>query len=153
MGKVVDGVELLRMIRDREMRNNQEILDTTTKNIFHYNEDLQTFFGEDGEDMLDNYYMYEFAESKFKILSEEDKETDIDSIEELSKRIKFNYDVEKYTDNEINNNFYQITEIINECIEKQNELIKAVKQLDKRTQPKITAVEDDLLHNHMHRLD
>ena len=61
----------------------------------------------------------------------EDNNIDIDSIEELTKRIKFNYDVEKYTDNEINNNFYQITEIVNYCIDKQNEVLQAVKQHDK----------------------
>lgn len=64
----------------------------------------------------------------------EDQTIDIDSIEELTERMKFNYDVDKYTDNEINNNFYQITELVNKYIDKQNEILRAVKHLNKEIQ-------------------
>lgn len=70
--------------------------------------------------ILDEFILDDFIHHKFIILSEEDEEIDIDSIEEMGK-ILF-----------LGNNAEDIKIAINNVIDKQNELIKAVKQLNKK---------------------
>ena len=71
--------------------------------------------------MMDYYTNREFASAKFEILSEEDKEIDIQAIEEL--------DEECYFINELA--YYRGTGEY-EVVKQQNKIIKALKQLDKK---------------------
>lgn len=122
---IVDGVELLRIIRDKEFKDKDIIVDMKTSNTFKYNKNADTFYNEEVE-MFDCYYLFEFATSKFEIIeNEEDKEINIDSIEEL------------YT-----NNIKSVGESETKCwtgrnldivfANKINELVKAIKQLNKK---------------------
>ena len=114
MGKVVDGVELLRMIRDGEIKiNKTKIIDTSTKEeyIFDDNNIRNKHF----DNLLDQVCDIEFIRKNFEILSEEDEEINIDDIKELDTiRTYQNY----------------------ELAIKINELIKAIKQLDKKIKEK-----------------
>lgn len=121
MGKIVDGVELLRMIRDGELNPNKKIYTEQEGNRYKfyiskgiYNAiHLYRVEGKkeievrvlDTDDLLNDKY----------IIPEEDEEIDIQEIKNLLKIEE--YEVDK-TDTVINRN-------------KINELLKAIKQLDR----------------------
>lgn len=114
---VVDGIEILRMIRDNEFKDGDEIKED--KKIFKYNESVESFFKDDeAENPMMYYYTdKDFASAEFEILTKEDKEIDIQAIGEY----KTIY-TERCIDKEVR--------------DKINELIKAVKQLDKNKEDK-----------------
>lgn len=133
MGKVVDGVELLRMIRDEELVNGDKI--KFGGEIFILNIEEREFYvkGKPGQKQYSLFQCWtvdNIFDFKFEILSEEDEEIDIDSIEEIdlfNNGIGFKdvYLVMRSYDS----NFKKITD-------KYNELIKAVKQLNKKLEEK-----------------
>lgn len=123
MGKVVDGVELLRMIRDGEIKNG------TTINLYLDQHQIGEYYLNDKqiinkcEERLidDEFFIDTFISnsSKFEILSEEDEEIDIDNLTEMNLLSESN-----------------IGEKINIITQNINELIKAVKQLNKKLEEK-----------------
>ncbi len=122
---IVDGVELLRMIKDKEFKDKDIIVDMKTSNIFKYNKNVDTFYNKEVE-MFDCYYLFEFVTSKFEIIeNEEDKEIDIDSIEEL-----YTNDIKSVGESEIKCWTGRNLDIA--FANKINELIKAIKQLNKK---------------------
>ena len=119
--KIVDGVELLRMIRDGEIKENQEMLNIN-KNKRYYFDGACIMGKKEFEVLLSNISDVSFSRMKFEILSEEDEEIDIDSIEELNDT---NYDFINMTATDLNY-YHKLTRT------RLNELIKAVKQLNKK---------------------
>jgi hypothetical protein len=124
MGKIVDGVELLRLIRDGEIKENK------TKIIDKASEEKYLFFDgnitdEQGVDLLYQVSDIDFATGKFEILSEEDEEIDIQAI------IFFNEvrDLSTWSNGILSENQREI-------FKKIRELTKAVKQLDKKIKEK-----------------
>jgi hypothetical protein len=118
MGKIIDGVELLRMIRDKELKENTKFKIIGSGRIYEYR----------GGDKI-----YDFSEetnmracwligTKFEILS--DDEIDIDSILEID--INDDY---KYTEQDIEHLIHFFTGYL-------NKIIKAVKQLNKKLEEK-----------------
>ena len=123
---IVDGIELLRMIRDYEIKDKSKIIayyKTNKHHEFHY--ECNMLLTKENKEVIDEFNATFFIDKdyKFEILSEEDEEIDIDSIEEVKHIYIYNLppNVESVDD--------RVT--INE--EKINELIKAVKQLYRMT--------------------
>ena len=110
---VVDGVELLRMIRDGEVKENTKLVDDFNYEYFYEKDEcedliLYEFDNIVHKKIIPDYTM--FQNNHFKILLE-DEEIDIDNIEEFE--------------------FGKIEDKTNyETRIKINELIKAVKQLN-----------------------
>lgn len=133
MNKVVDGVELFRMIRDGEIKDKTKIKEVKHDDrIYEYDAEVESFlvinrienyFGIDKNENSIMYYYTdkEFASREFEILSEENEEIDIQSIE-LFGEIR---DVSDWSNNTLSHNQRSI-------ISKVNKLIKALKQLDKK---------------------
>lgn len=120
---VVDGVEVLRMIRDGEIKDKTKIKDDCKTYV--YDSKVGSFFEDDANDDGNHIMHYftdiEFSRTKFEILSE-DKEINIQAIEEIEK-IDFNG-----IDGRANLDIKSAREIG----QKINALVKAVKQLDKK---------------------
>lgn len=122
MGKVVDGVELLRMIRDGELVNGDRI--KFGGEIFILNIEEREFYVK-GKPAQKQYSLFQcwtvdnIFDFKFEILSEEDEEIDIDNLTEMNLLSEPN-----------------IWEKINIITQNINELIKAVKQLNKKLEEK-----------------
>ena len=111
---VVDGVELLRMIRENKFDDGDKIrAEITANQDYIYSAYFRNFLNTKTSRHLavTDYILW-----TFEILSEENKEIDIQAIEEL-----------KELDDK---DFYAIPVVINR--KAINELIKAVKQLDKK---------------------
>lgn len=70
-------------------------------------------------------------------LIEDKEEMNIQEIEEQTTTISFNFHKDSYTANEIDYNFEKITEYLNIYNNKQNELIRAIKQIDKQIHCKV----------------
>lgn len=118
--KFVDGIELLRLIRDNQFKDGDKIKEDDR--IFRYSLEIESFFTVDGDEnpMMFYYTDKEFASTKFEILSEEDEEIDIQSIVEFIIPTT-------YLDEEAETMYVR---------GKINELIKAVKQLDQNKEDK-----------------
>lgn len=118
MGKVVDGVELLRMVRDEELKEETKLRDIIDGEIYVVTGTTDGIIREDENGTFLNDYgiMDTLICAKFEILSEEKEEIDIDSIKELDARIGPNLQDAKAS--------------------KINDLIKAVKQLNKKLEEK-----------------
>lgn len=86
--------------------------------------DEDTFGFKEGTDIFYIVKLEHFLNSKFKIFSKEDEEIDIDSIEEVKHIYIYNLDP----------NVEKVDDRVSTNVEKINELIKAVKQLNKRTE-------------------
>lgn len=109
---VVDGVELLRMIRDGEIEEYKDIKDLESNRLYYF-DGHNIVDRENYKNLLSNIPDLSFTKKQFEILSEEEEEIDIDSIEEL----KF---LTGANDNEL------------DIGNKLNEVIKAVKQLNRK---------------------
>lgn len=115
MGKVVDGVELLRMIRDGEIERGRKInlisdIDNYSDTYYFSGCNIRHLKGDyeiGSERLLNKKFKYELL----------DKEIDIQSIKGIDINLDFN-NVEKWEDE------MQIASKI-------DELIKAIKQLDR----------------------
>ena len=107
---IVDGVELLRMVRDGELENQSSV------NLIYAGGGKEKIKIDEENIWMQNDYIscFELLNCKFEILSKEDEGIDIDSIKKLLKIEE--YEVDK-TDTVINRNAI-------------NQLIKAVKQLN-----------------------
>ena len=127
--KIVDGVELLRLIRDGEFKDGDKIKEDDR--IFRYSLEIESFFTVDGDEnpMMFYYTDKEFASTKFEILSEEDEEIDIDSITKI-----YTNDIKAVGESETKCWTGRKLDIV--FANKMNELIKAVKQLDKNKEDK-----------------
>lgn len=137
MKKIVEGIELLRMIRDGEIKNGTTInLYLDQHQIGEYYLREKSLFNKDDNDLIDKEYFLDIFINdthKFEILSEEDEEIDIDSIEEINYEVNFGYvncgNMTKEVKEGLNRQFNNINNKI-------NELIKAVKQLNKKLEEK-----------------
>lgn len=122
---IVDGVELLRMIRDGELKENTKLVDDFGYEYFYEKDEcedliLYEFDNIVHKKIIPDYTM--FQNNHFKILSE-DEEIDIDSISEIELP---NYEKWLIMDNkesyELNMKEYKLY----------NQLLKAVKQLNRK---------------------
>lgn len=109
---VVDGVELLRMIRDGEIKEYKDIKDLESDKLYYF-DGHNIVDRENYKNLLANIPDLSFVKKQFEILSEEEEEIDIDSIEEIIFLTNAN-------DNEI------------DIGKKVNELVQAVKQLNRK---------------------
>lgn len=117
----VDGVELLRLIRDGELKENTKLIDDFDYEYFYEKDEcedliLYEFDNIVHKKIIPDYTM--FQNNHFKILSEYE-EIDIDSIEELNKNGTFEFG--KIKDQ-------KIIDMQNKI----NELLKAVKQINRK---------------------
>ena len=114
--KIVDGVELLRLIRDGKIKNKQTFENINEDLLLTYENGVLYYYNERVEsdcELFKDYSLNSVLKCNFEILSEEDEEIDIQSIEEF-----------EFGEIEDKNNY--------ETRYKINELIKAVKKLDKK---------------------
>lgn len=112
---IVDGVEILRMIRDGEIEDKTRIKDEEYEDvIFEYDTRRDGFITiDEAENSIMNYYTdKDFASTKFEILSEEDEEIDIQAIKELE--------------------VFEERVTTAKIIDTINDLVKAIKQIDKK---------------------
>ena len=119
MGKVVDGVELLRIIRDGELKSGTKIKRIDIDVIYYFNG--RNIVDEHNAILLRFLDDINFIKMKFEILSEEDEEIDIEAIEEFDRP---------------NINLHDLKDVEKEIKwlqDAHNELIKAVKQLYRMT--------------------
>jgi cystathionine beta-lyase family protein involved in aluminum resistance len=130
MEKVVDGVELLRMIRDGEIKNGTRLLrERGCMYIFNDGKialDEEVYGFKEGTNIFYIDKLECLLKSKFKIFLKEDKKIDIDSIEEVKHIYIYNLDP----------NVEKVDDRVSTNVEKINELIKAVKQLNKKLEEK-----------------
>lgn len=117
----VDGVELLRLIRDGELKENTKLIDDFDYEYFYEKDEcedliLYKFDNIVHKKIIPDYTM--FPNNHFKILSE-DEEIDIDNIKELNKNGTFEFG--KIKDQ-------KIIDMQNKI----NELLKAVKQINRK---------------------
>lgn len=122
---VVDGIELLRMIRDGELKNGDKVQAI-------YNNFKMTYFLGRGalysDELIQNskteMHVSVLMARKFEILTKEDKEIDIQAIEEFEIggcNVK------------MGDTWVSTESLVNDMLlDKTNQLIKAVKQLDKK---------------------
>lgn len=123
MSKVVDGIELLRMIRDGKIKNG-------TKVFFKYVTSKVTFFVKegrltdiDGKDIGSSYYTSIFTNKNTKFEIIENEEIDIQAIEELE-----TFDLEDLKKMSAEERFSKTMEEYFKI----NKIIKAIKQLDNK---------------------
>ena len=116
---VVDGVELLKMVKENKFENDDEIrAEIITNEIYVYSAYYKNFFNKKtGKKLSVTDYIF----WTFEILSEEEEEIDIQAIEELDEWVV-------RRNGEVTQTEGKILEIGN----KLNELIKAVKQLNRK---------------------
>lgn len=130
MGKIVDGVELLRMIRDGEIKNKQTFENINEDLLLTYENGVLYYYNERTEcdcELFRDYSLNSVLKCKFEILSEEDEEDEEIDIQAIKKMNLFSVsNWEKLDDIKLflDNNFKQTTD-------KYNELLKAVKKLDR----------------------
>lgn len=122
--KIVDGVELLRMIRDGELKQDQEMIDIN-KNKKYYFDGACIIGKEEFEMLLSNITDVSFSRMKFRILSAEDEEIDIDSITEI-----YINDIKSVGESETKCWTGRNLDIA--FANKINDLIKAIKQLNNK---------------------
>ena len=114
MGKVVNSSQLLDLAKNGFLKNGTKII-SNDEDKFEYVFKGETFWDDRNEEMAVSELMYH----RFEILSEEDEEVDIQSIEGLP----LVDDLEACEPNEYN---------IQLLGKRYNELLKAIKQLDKK---------------------
>ena len=121
MGKIYKGWELMKAIADGEIKEESRFRDTYSEYIYKRNSfgDLE-LKREDGEELTSPDYSY-FVEkdNDFELIQDE---IDIDRIEELNDTC---YDVNTMSDDDLE--FYH-----NKTRATINEILQAVKQIDKR---------------------
>lgn len=115
---IVDGVELMRMIRDGKIKDETLIEDKEYNKKFKYNAEIESFYNinEEEYEMMHYYTDKEFASAKFEIISEEIYIQAIEEIKTLSSDAKGRINLEGAI----------------AIAHKINDIIKAVKQLDKK---------------------
>ena len=112
MGKIVDSSQLLDLAKNGFLKNGTKII-SNDEDKFEYVFKGETFWDDRNEEMAVSELMYH----RFEILSEEDKEINIQNIHELQ---------------EFTNNRLYDTNSIHANRQKINKLIRIVKQLDKK---------------------
>ena len=118
---VVDGVELLRMIRDRELKEGTKVYYKFGNKMCKYTDGSLILVEDKSKSLLEIIPDCYFARGEFEIISEEE-EIDIQAIEELD-------------EDEINPKEFGLNEWSYEAkviVEQQNKLLHAIKQLDKK---------------------
>lgn len=116
---IVDSLELLRMIRDGEIKAGTEIIFGKQKLYFDGD---NIVFKEGKTKLLSILWDKNFANSDFEILSEQDEEINIEAIEELSAEISYRTP----------NSAFVWSDREKIIVEQQNKILKAVKQLNKK---------------------
>ena len=143
--KIVDGVELLRLIRDKELKDGTKIKSRTYDKIFEFDKEKQNVYVEDStEDLFDYMYLNEIIADKFEILSEEDEEIDVQSIEhkelDILQEVLGKCDLwqgnEDYILKVINENNNRLVNAILKVSNENKTILKAIKQLDKKIKEK-----------------
>lgn len=112
----VDGIKLLEMIKNGEVKKGDKFKINNWDSIYVLNENGDIKNEATDDKIYDILTMKGFAEATFEILSEEDKEIDIQAIEEIC--------LTKY--------FIPHKELCENIEKKMNEVIRAIKQLDKK---------------------
>lgn len=119
--KIYKGYELMKMLSKGEVNLKQKV---NTLSLDYKNCTIDFVIKDRAENIMD---------LDFELIEDE---IDIQEIEEIAK-MSFNFHKNKYTGSELSDNFEKIVELLNRQSNKQNELIKAVKQLDKKLKEKI----------------
>lgn len=135
MGKIVDSNELLRLAREGKIKNGTKII-SNDKCEFLYVFRNKTFWNDRNEEMAVSELMYH----RFKILSEEDEEIDIQSIEhkelDILQEVLGKCDLwqgnEDYILKVINENNNRLANAILKVSNENKTILKAIKQLDKK---------------------
>ena len=116
MGKVVNGIMLIELFHENKLEQKTKIRNCRTGEIYWYDKKFFTFWRENSGNHLP---VSQFMTDDFEILSEEETEIDIDNLTEMNLLSEPN-----------------IWEKINIITQNINELIKAVKQLNKKLEEK-----------------
>ena len=130
--KIVDGVELLRLIRDGEIKDKQtfknigvDLLLTYDNNVlYYYDENL-----EHNREFFADFGLSSILNCKFEILSEEDEEIDIQALNQYGTNFHEGIISTRSSDTEKEKEFRKY--IINNAKDIRT-LIRVVKQLDKK---------------------
>lgn len=107
MSNKVDFAELIKMMKNKEFKNGDTIKDTISYEYYYFQDN--DFIDEDGHKLIDCYHLDTLVDREFVVLLER---IDIQAIEEIMFKKEVN-DTEIYLGDKI------------------DELVKAVKQLDK----------------------
>ena len=118
--RIYKGYELLKMLSKGEISLNQKV---STLSLDYKKCTIGFVIKDTAENIMD---------LDFELIEDE---IDIQEIEEVAK-MSFNFHKNNYTDSELSNNFETIVELLNRQSNKQNEIIKALKQLDKKLEEK-----------------
>lgn len=143
MGKIVDGVELLRMIRDGEIKDKTKInriMSTGKKEKLVYETyQLRKIYKDESKGVFFKEYNLLTLKDNFEILSEEDEEIDIQSIEhkelDILQEVLGKCDLwqgnEDYILKVINENNNRLANAILKVSNENKTILKAIKQLDR----------------------
>lgn len=133
MNKKIKGYEVMKLIAEKQIKVGQEFLFTYTdgvkEKIFWDGENFKYFEAENSF-VLRTVGDIEFAVGDFEIL-EDEEEIDIQAINENDYKIVY-WTKNIFTSETINDLFHKIVFEIMRNRNKQNEILKAVKQLDKK---------------------
>lgn len=128
------GYELMQAIAEGNIKEESKFLCSTGDTyVYHDNYGLAYLDSEtlQEKDVIECSYSYSiWLNFEFELIEED--EINIQEMEEQTTKMSFNFHKDSYTAHEIDYNFEKITEYLNMYNNKQNELIKAVKQLDKQ---------------------
>ena len=129
------GYELMQAIAEEKIKEDTKFLCSTGDTYVYHNNYGLSFLNNDTleeENTIDCNYAYSiWLNLEFELIEDKEK-IDIQEIEEQTTKVNFNFHKNSYTAHEIDYNFEKITEFLNIYNNKQNELIRAVKQLDKQ---------------------
>ena len=93
MSKIVDGVEILRMIKDDEIERGTEIVDSYGNNYIYELDEYESFVLKEYDSITKTFEIPDytmFIENKFEI-KEKEQEIDIQAIEEFIHKIGKEY--------------------------------------------------------------
>lgn len=124
MSKIYKGHELIKAIADGEIKENTRI--KVSNNMSELIYDGYTLRWEDS---LNIAWIDNFTNENITFELIEDEKIDIQKVAS----IKYNFDKEIYTAKDINEAFKTFVKLLGMQSDKINELVQAVKQLDKRT--------------------
>lgn len=133
MNKKIKGYEVMKLIAEKQIKVGQEFLftnaDGVEEKIFWNGENFK-YFEAERDYVLSDVGDIEFAVGDFEIL-ENEEEIDIQGINENDYRIEY-HSKDIFTTENLNNLFYKMAFEIMRNRNEQNEILKAVKQLDKK---------------------
>ena len=115
----VNGFEIFKMMQEGKFKDGDEIKDFLNDIVFRFGQ--ENFWDYDGEDILNSYFLSEFLNKEFDIMTIEETEIDIQAIYDFDEvRDLSTWSNETLSDNQ------------RTLIKRVSQLIKAIKQLDKK---------------------